>query len=190
MSAPQRTFRLPWLLAAALILPLAFPLAGAVRDIRAEHLLIQAEQADTEGRFDEALSLYREASRVNPRNAEIALAHAQAARTLWFYRDDEALRLEADEAYERASAFSPHWSMPYYRHARMYAFKRQYARALDLLAPALQLDPNNAGYWLEQARYQEGSGQVKRAQEAYARCWALDKVGLCAVALKRLRGQP
>lgn len=190
MPTAQRTFHLPWPLAAALILLLTFPLAGAVRDIRAEYLLIQAEQADTEGHFDVAFSLYREASRVNPRNAEIALAHAQAARTLWFYRDDEALRLEADGAYERASALSPHWSMPYYRHARMYAFKRHYARALDLLAPALRLDPNNAGYWLEQARSLEGSAQPRRAQEAYARCWALDKVRPCAVALKRLGAQP
>ncbi|GGL96450.1 hypothetical protein GCM10010841_01050 [Deinococcus aerophilus] len=141
-------------------------------------------------RFDEALAYQRMAAGISPHDAKVQLAVAQSARSLWFFRDTQMLQEEADAAFARAAALSPHWSVPHFEHARMYAFKEQYDRALALLGPALNLDPNNAGYWLERARYLEAHNQPKQASEAYGRCWAIDAVRECESALNRLRSQP
>ena len=185
-----RTMPFPWPLAALLLLPLAFPAGKALTDLRAAGLTREADARQDLALFDEALARRREAARLSPRDAQVQLALAQNLRGLWTFRETDALRREADAAFERAAALSPHWPVPHYEHARMYAFKEQYARALSLLDPALRLDPHNAGYWLERARYLEALRQVVPAREAYARCWATATVRECGAALKRLGGQP
>jgi tetratricopeptide (TPR) repeat protein len=170
-----------------LLLLLGFPLSVALRDLKAEQLERQAKSEQLQNHFDEAIAFYREAIRVSPADARLALAHAELARSLWIFRDTPELKAEADDAFNEAKRLSPHWPMPHYQHARMYSFKGQYKQALLLLSPALQLDPNNAGYWLERARYLEKLGMLKEAAAAYARCWALDTVSECDIGMNRLR---
>lgn len=181
------TLRFPWYLAVMLLLLLGFPLSVALRDLKAEQLERQAKSAQLQNHFDEAIVFYREAISVSPADARLALAHAELARSLWIFRDTPELKAEADHAFDEAKRLSPHWPMPHYQHARMYSFKGQYQQALLLLSPALQLDPNNAGYWLERARYLEKVGTLKGAEAAYARCWALDTVRECDTGMNRLR---
>lgn len=183
-----RILRLPWYLPAALLLPLGFPVAAALTDLRAGQLARQADARQDASLFDEALALRRRAALASPGDAGVQLALAESARALWFFRETPALGREADAAFERAAALSPHWPVPHYEHARMYAFKGQHGRALALLEPALRLDPNNAGYWLERARSLEALGRTASARQAYGRCWAIDTVGECESALKRLGG--
>lgn len=183
----NQTVRFPWYASTVLLLLLGFPLNTAIRDLKSEQLAWQAKQAQLEYRFDEALIAYREATAVSPRDARLALAHAELARSLWIFRDTPELKAEADHAFDQAKQLSPHWTMPHYQHARMYSFKEQYDQALLLLSPALQLDPNNAGYWLEQGRYLERVGLLKEADAAYAKCWVLDSVHECNTGMNRLR---
>lgn len=185
----NRTVPFPWPLALLLLLPLAFPVRMALADLRAGQLARQADGRQDLALFDEALVLRRQAARLSPDDAQVQLALAGSLRSLWTFRKTEALRQQADATFARAAALSPHWPAPHYEHARMYAFKGQYGRALSLLEPALRLDPDNAGYWLERARYLEALHRVTPAREAYARCWAIDTVGECRAALKRLGGQ-
>lgn len=185
-----RTLRFPWPVAALLLLPLVFPVRVALTDLHAGQLTRQADARQDLALFDEALALRREAARVSPRDARLQLALAENARGLWTFRETDALRREADAAFGQAAALSPHWPVPHYEHARMYAFKEQYERALTLLEPALRLDPNNAGYWLERARYLEALHRTTPAREAYERCWATDTVRECEAGLGRLGGQP
>ncbi|BDP44141.1 hypothetical protein DAETH_41100 (plasmid) [Deinococcus aetherius] len=168
-----RTLRFPWYLCVPLLLPLAFPIRGAVTDLRAWQLSRQAETRQNLALFDEALALRRQAVLARPGDARAQLALAERARGLWYFRDTETLRREADVAFGRATELSPHWPVPHYEHARMYAFKAQHARALSLLAPALDLDPNNAGYWLERARLLGALGRATEARAAYGRCLGL-----------------
>lgn len=185
-----RTLRFPWYAALPPLALLGLLGALVVNDARAQSVARQAKALQSEFQFDAAHALRREAAQRNPRDAQLQLALGQSARTLWNFRDTPELRQEADAAFDRAARLSPHWAVPHYEHARMYAFKEQYARALSLLAPALKLDPNNAGYWLERARSLEGLNRGEEARAAYARCWAIDTVQDCEVALRRLGGQP
>ncbi|WP_229777814.1 BTAD domain-containing putative transcriptional regulator [Deinococcus seoulensis] len=140
--------------------------------------------------FDQALLTYKQATQVAPGDLNVTLAYARAARALWHFRDVPTFQQQADAAYERARLISPSSTLPAFEHAQMYAFKEQYARALTLLEPALTLDPNNAGYWLERARYLAASGQETPAITAYRRCWAIDIVPECEAGLKTLGVQP
>ncbi|WP_083939297.1 hypothetical protein [Deinococcus apachensis] len=178
----------PWFLAVPLLLPLGVPVGRALTDLRAEQLVRQADARQNLSLFDEALALRRQAARLSPDDARVQLGLAESLRGLWAFRETDVLRREADAAFERAAALSPHSPVPHYEHARMYAFKEQYARALNLLDPALRLDPNNAGYWLERARYLEALHESSPAREAYTRCRAIDQVWECEKALKRLGG--
>lgn len=181
-----RTVRFPWYASAVLILLLGFPLGFAFQALKAEYFVHRANQELLETRFDEALVLYREATKESPANARLALDHAGLARTLWIFRETPELNAEADQAFDEAKRLSPHWPIPHYQHARMYSFKGDYKHALQLLAPALRLDPNNAGYWLEAARYSEKVSKTKEAKAAYERCWALDRVRECENGIQRL----
>lgn len=166
------SFRFPWFACLPLLL-LAFPLRVSFSDLRAQDLLRRADAQRAQFLFDEALALERQAARVSPEDAALQLHLAETIRTLWLFRDDASLQQGADAAFARAGTLSPHWALPHYEHARMYGGKGQYARALDLLAPALKLDPNNAGYWLERARYLKALEQTAEARAAFARCAAL-----------------
>lgn len=185
-----QSLRLPWPVALALLLPLALPVPTALTDLRAGQLLRRADAQQAQSQFDGALALRQQAAQVSPRDAGVQLTLAEQSRALWFLRDTPELRRAADTAFDRAAALSPHWPVPHYEHARMYAFRGQHSRALTLLEPALRLDPNNAGYWLERARSLEALGRREKARAAYARCWAIDTVGECEGALKRLGGRP
>lgn len=180
----------PWLLTPICLIALAFPAYGAVRDLQAGRLMSLALTQQESFQFDQALATYREAARVAPGDLNVALAHARAARALWHFRDLPAFRQEADATYTRARTLSPSSTLPYFEHAQMYAFKEDYTRALTLLEPALNLDPNNAGYWLERGRYLQASGQNAPAVAAYRRCWATDLVPECEAGLKTLGVQP
>lgn len=183
-----RILRFPWYVSLPLLLPLGFPVGAALTDLRARQLTREADARQNLSLFDEALALRRRAALASPGDAEVQLALAESARGLWYFRETPALGREADAAFARAAALSPHWPVPHYEHARMYAFKGQHGRALGLLAAALRLDPNNAGYWLERARSLEALGRLTPARQAYGRCWAIDTVGECEAALKRLGG--
>ncbi|WP_246580501.1 tetratricopeptide repeat protein [Deinococcus aestuarii] len=183
-----RTLSLPWYVCVPLVLPLAFPIRGALTDLRAGQLAREAQARQDLALFDEAQALRRRAALLSPGDAGLHLDVAEGARGLWYFRETPALGREADAAFSRAAALSPHWPVPHYEHARMYAFKGQHERALSLLAPALDLDPNNAGYWLERARSLEALRRLEPARQAYERCWAIDTVRECEAALKRLGG--
>lgn len=170
----NRPFPFPWFTAVPPMLLLGFPVWTALTDLRAHQLARQADVRQDMALFDEATDLRRQAARLSPGDAQVELALAESLRGLWAFRETDALRREADAAFDRAAALSPHWPVPHYEHARMYAFKEQYARALSLLDPALRLDPNNAGYWLERARYLESLGRRAEAHRAYTRCQALN----------------
>ncbi|WP_235610399.1 tetratricopeptide repeat protein [Deinococcus aerius] len=189
LSPMNRPFPFPWFAAVPPMLLLGFPVWTALTDLRAHQLARQADVRQDMALFDEATDLRRQAARLSPGDAQVELALAESLRGLWAFRETNALRREADAAFDRAAALSPHWPVPHYEHARMYAFKGQYARALSLLEPALRLDPNNAGYWLERARYLEALHKDTAARQAYARCWAIDTVRECETALKRLGDQ-
>lgn len=185
-----RPFRFPWFAAVPPVLLLGFPVWTALTDLRARQLARQADVRQDMALFDEALDLRRRAARLSPGDAQVQLALAESLRGLWAFRETDALRREADAAFDRAAALSPHWPIPHYEHARMYAFKEQYARALSLLEPALRLDPNNAGYWLERARYLESLGRRDEGQQAYARCEALNPDADCRNGVLQIGAAP
>ncbi|GHF42569.1 tetratricopeptide (TPR) repeat protein [Deinococcus metalli] len=165
------------------------PLVVAVTDWRGQSRAAAADAAQRRGDFDAALALRRQATLVSPRDAALQLSYATAARSLWFFRDTPALQHAADVAYTRAAQLSPHWAAVPFEHARMYAFKERYGRAVALLDPALTLDPANAGLWLERAGYLEQLSRFAEARAAYERCWAIDVVWPCDAGLRRVRGR-
>lgn len=183
------TLHLSWPIPILCLILLMGPMKVAITDLNTQFLDRQALNNFDLIEFDKVLALRRQAILINPYNAEAQLELAKIAKTLWFFRNTAELRREADTAFERASTLSPHWSIPHYEHARMYAFKKQYDRALSLLAPALQIDPNNAGFWLERARYLDDARRSELAKEAYKRCWEIDEVAECKASLLRLGGK-
>ncbi|WP_189100821.1 tetratricopeptide repeat protein [Deinococcus knuensis] len=186
----QRTIPFPWPLA-VLAAALALPATQAVRDLRADRLLTQSRAQQQALEVDQAIDSQRAAVTINPRDARLQEALAESARTLWFFRRTDALKAEADAAFAAAKRLSPSWPVPHYEHARMYAFREDYARGLTLLQGAIDRDPNNAAYWLERARYLDLSGQTQQARGAYERCLTLNSgVGECRDGLKALEGRP
>lgn len=181
------SMRFPWPFALILIILLAFPMSTATRDMLAQHLNAKAEDQQAQALFDVALDFRRQAAQVNPADASQQLAFARNAQSLWQFRGSRMLQREADVAFEKAKVLSPNWPVPHYDHARMYAFNGQYDRALLLLAPALELDPHNAGYWLERARYLEAQKRIKASLLAYERCMVLDVVPECVKGIDRLK---
>ena len=186
----QRTIPFPWplaLLAAAAVLPAT----QAVRDLRADRLLTQSRAQQQNLEVDQAIASQRAAVTINPGDARLQEALAESARTLWFFRRTDALKDEADTAFAAAKRLSPHWPVPHYEHARMYAFREDYARGLTLLQGAIDRDPNNAAYWLERGLYLSLSGQTNAARTAYEHCLTLNsRVGECQTGLNTLKGRP
>ncbi|WP_241900078.1 tetratricopeptide repeat protein [Deinococcus sp. UR1] len=167
------------------------PASQAIRDLQADRLLTQSRTQQQALEVDQAIDSQRAAVAINPRDARLHEALAESARTLWFFRRTDTLKAEADTAFANAKRLSPSWPKPHYEHARMYAFRQDYARGLTLLQGAIDRDPNNAAYWLERARYLELAGQTAQARGAYDRCLTLNRnVGECRDGLKALEGRP
>ncbi len=178
------------LLALLLAVPLVWMCAFTVRDRQAQSL---AQLADVQAKsldLDLAEATLTRAARMLPGDAKLQLALAKVDRSLWIFRNTPAWQAQADAAFRRAGALNPHWPLPAYEHARMYAVKLRYAEALPLLQDALDRDPNNAGFWLERARYLVALGRLPDAASAYATCQRLLPNPECARGVPVTGGQP
>lgn len=184
------SLKFPWPFALLLVVPLSLPITQALRDLRSGHLSADARAQQAQLELDRALISLRQATQSNPGDAKIQVQLGQSLRTLWFYRRQPSLKRDAETAFASAERLNPNWATPYYEHALLYAFVEDYPRALTLLQGALQRDPNNAGYWLQRARYLTRSGQQQAAANAYRQCWAIDTVPECQQALRKLERQP
>ena len=187
----QRRVPFPWPAAFLAAATLFLPARQALTDLRAGDLVTRAQAEQNRLEFDASLNDVRQAAALNPRDARVQERLAEGARSLWYFRGTDALKTEADTAFAAAKRLSPSWPKPHYEHARMYAFRQEYARGLSILQGAIDRDPNNAAYWLERARYLELSGQTQQARGAYERCLTLNsRVGECRDGLTALKGRP
>ncbi|GGR93177.1 tetratricopeptide repeat protein [Deinococcus sedimenti] len=185
------TLPVPWPIGVALAALTAVPLVQATRDLRSDHELRRAAALQGTLDFDPALRALREATRLNPSDPRAHLKLGLATRTLWFYRRTPQLKNEADTAFQRATQLSPSWPSPYYEYSLMYAFVKDYPRALTILQGALDRDPNNAAYWLQKGTYQELGRDVTGARASYERCLILNStVQECRDNLKALPVTP
>lgn len=180
--------RFPLWLAICFLLPLAAVARVTVLDALAQRLNIEANRLQMAAAFDAALATRWRAVALAPGDAQLQLDLANQARMLWNFRDTPDLKALADHSYQEAEALSPSWPTPHYEHARMYSFKERYIESLAVLAPALSLDPNNAGFRLEEARTLEALHRAGDALQAYRSCWAIDAVQECGEAVQRLAG--
>lgn len=187
----QRSIPFPWPVAFLAAAALIFPARQALTDLRTTDLLTRAQAEQNRLEFDASLNAVRQAAALNPRDARVQQRLAEGARSLWYFRNTDTLKIEAETAFAATKRLSPSWPKPHYEHARMYAFRQDYARGLTLLQGAIDRDPNNAAYWLERARYLELAGQTAQARGAYDRCLTLNRnVGECRDGLKALEGRP
>ncbi|WP_157463577.1 hypothetical protein [Deinococcus pimensis] len=182
----SRTLPAPWFLLLPVVGALGLLAERTVRDARAQQIAQRATKDVRDFEFDRALGLLRDATARQPSDARLQLQRATLARTLWYYRDTAALKAEADAAFDRAATVSPHWPLPHYEHARMYVTKERWTDALRALEPALRLDPNNGGYWLERAQILEALTRRDEARRAYTRCVELIDDRTCRDGLRRL----
>ncbi|MBB6097836.1 tetratricopeptide (TPR) repeat protein [Deinobacterium chartae] len=170
-----------------LLLPtLYFPVQHSLQDLRADPLEARAQAALETADFDGARQALRAAVQADPRDASLEVQLGRLARTAWIFLGDAGGKQEADAAFERAAQLSPHWTTPPYEHALMYAGSRQPEQALAYLDRALELDPNNAGFWLERGRILEALGRTADARAAYQRSQEIYPNPDAQAALNRL----
>jgi|GEM_PF-6012663 len=155
-----------------LVLPI-WLFVATTHDVQARLQVSQAQAQRATLDYDAARASLLGAVRSSPGDSDAWIQRGIVARTLWLFRQTKAFQQEADAAFERAARLNPHGTLAHFEHARMYVLTGEYARAITLLQPALNLDPNNAGYWLEQARAQDLLGDVPAARASFARCAAL-----------------
>lgn len=164
---------IPPLLGGVFLALLMWLWVGIGKDAQSRWQVNRAQTQRAALNYDTARVLLLDAVRSSAGDADTWIQSGIVARTLWLFRRTPTLQQEADAAFEQAARINPHGTLAHYEHARMYVLKGDYARAITLLQPALRLDPNNAGYWLEQARTQRLLGDTVAARASFVRCAAL-----------------
>ncbi len=168
-----RLISVPPLLGGLFLAMLVWLWVGVGQDAQSRWQVERAQKERASLNYDTARALLLSAVRLSAGDSDAWTQRGIVARTLWLFRGTPVFQQEADAAFERAARLNPHGALAHYEHARMYVFKGDYARAITLLQPALRLDPNNAGYWLEQARAQDRLGDASAARASFTRCAAL-----------------
>jgi len=168
-----RSIPFPPLLGGLFLALLVWLCVGVGQDAQSRSQVDKAQSERAALDYDTARSLLLGAIRSSAGDADTWTQRGIVARTLWLFRRTPAFEREADAAFEQAARLNPHGALAHYEHARMYVLKGDYARGVALLQPALRLDPNNAGYWLEQARALDLLGDTPSARASFAHCAAL-----------------
>ena len=168
-----RLISVPPLLGGLFLATLVWLWVGVGQDAQSRWQVERAQKERASLNYDTARALLLSAVRLSGGDSDAWTQRGIVARTLWLFRGTPVFQQEAEAAFEQAAHLNPHGALAHYEHSRMYVFKGDYARAITLLQPALRLDPNNAGYWLEQARAQGRLGDTSAARASFARCAAL-----------------
>lgn len=166
------------------------PIQQAQRDWSSTQTIQQAQKQMDEFEYDLARKILQQAIRIEPKNAEAYLELANLERTMFILRDKDFFRQEAEKHYQRYSELYPASAYVFYQHALMYSEVERYQQALVLLEKAIDLDPNNGGYWLEKGRYLEKMVKLSIARAAYTTSNEVMPNAEAAGALQRLHNQP
>ncbi len=170
-----------------LVLPL---FQAAQHDWQSDLLLQAAERQTGQFDFDLAAVTLQKAIDLQPNNAALHLSLANVRRTLYKFRQEKRWLVQAEASYSKAAQLNPVDARIHYEWALMYSWTQNHPKALQVLQKALQLDPNNGGYWLEQGRYLERLGKIRAARAAYAQSQRKTPNGEARAALLRLKETP
>ena len=165
-------------------------------------LFYLANTLDDQQRYEEALTCYNEALRLDPTSVlalrnkadllyddlkryDEALSAAQAATTLdptsvrgWAILGDACRALgrmdDAKIAYVRAVSLPTNDALTWFNHGRALAGLERYSEAIDAFDQALALEPDDTDTWRYKAKSLRALGRVDEAQAAEARVSELE----------------